>query len=1041
MGHPARSTSLKNLATCLYLRYNEQHMLKDLEEAIGLHNESLNLPQDGDQHRSGVLCDLAACLHARYNRKGDIHDLEEATRFLREALVHSASEKARPMTLNNLANCLQDIYEYYGTITNLEEAVQCHRDALLLHSPDHPNRPVVLSNLGNSLRELYAAKGETRLIEEALQHHEAALDLRPKGHRDRVLSLKLIGTCFWIYFKREGNLDILDQAVRYHRDAVVVCPVDHPKRPLVLNSLAHSLCEVYVMRGDIEHLEEATRHYREALRLCPPGHPHRSESLNNFATCLETWHSDQAGIQYLVEAIHCHRELLLLHPPGHPKRSSTLNNLANVLHGLPFAEPESQRPKLDEIIQYHREALSYTPPGHRRRSASLVNLANCLQDRYELDKAGNIQDLEEAIQLQREGLVLHPLGHSERPKSLNNLANCLNFRYHEYHRDQDLEEAIQLIQESLRLYPPYHPSLTTAWVHLASLYAQNRDVLKSKHDVETFSELFRKATIHPSASLKERLWASWRWTKHETGTQKLWAYHRCLELANQYLLIRPFIAARHQLLWSVPDNIASDAAAYAISIGDFRKAVEFLEQGRTLLWSQIGHFHTPLDALQIADPSLAMEFKDLSQKLEASALTSTTTEQNQALEQEAPRYRQLMQRWKSTIDKIHRLPGFGNFLEVPRYDKLQDAAQNGPVVILNVSDIGSKAIIVQKTNDPIIVDLPDATPSYVQRLCSGFREAVSTLRDDASSPNQGKSSRGRILSILRSLWEDIVGPVAIKLNKIQVPPGSRIWWCPTTELAMLPLHAAGPYRKQQVNMVDCYISSYTPTLIALVNSSRSRTTMPSSSSCPHLPNILTIATEQASGQKDIPWVKPELAHMWEAIPSGCMDILLDEEGTRRAAMAGLKTHRWIHFASHGSQSLSAPFESCFHLYDEPLTLLDIVEARLPDAQFAYLSACHSASGDVRNPDEFIHLAAALQFSGFRSVIGTMYAMADVDGPLVAKEVYKYMFRRVGKGKGTAEEPIAADYRDAAEALHIATSVLREKGVPVERWINFIHIGA
>jgi CHAT domain-containing protein len=77
---------------------------------------------------------------------------------------------------------------------------------------------------------------------------------------------------------------------------------------------------------------------------------------------------------------------------------------------------------------------------------------------------------------------------------------------------------------------------------------------------------------------------------------------------------------------------------------------------------------------------------------------------------------------------------------------------------------------------------------------------------------------------------------------------------------------------------------------------------------------------------------------------------------------------------------------------------DLIKARLSNAEFAFLSACHSAAINIDNtPDEAIHLAAALQFCGFRSVVGTLWAMADVDGPDVAEDFYGYMFREPGSG--------------------------------------------
>jgi hypothetical protein len=53
-----------------------------------------------------------------------------------------------------------------------------------------------------------------------------------------------------------------------------------------------------------------------------------------------------------------------------------------------------------------------------------------------------------------------------------------------------------------------------------------------------------------------------------------------------------------------------------------------------------------------------------------------------------------------------------------------------------------------------------------------------------------------------------------------------------------------------------------------------------------------------------------------------------------------------------------------------LLLLDTVRSQLPDAEFAFLSACHTAElTDDSIVDEMLHLAAAMRFCGFRSAVG------------------------------------------------------------------------
>ena len=167
--------------------------------------------------------------------------------------------------------------------------------------------------------------------------------------------------------------------------------------------------------------------------------------------------------------------------------------------------------------------------------------------------------------------------------------------------------------------------------------------------------------------------------------------------------------------------------------------------------------------------------------------------------------------------------------------------------------------------------------------------------------------------------------------------------------------------------------------------------------------------------------------------------MVDENASCEAVLHGLQKHSWAHFACHGYPGDNfQPFHSSFKLHNEKhLTLLDLMQARVPNAEFAFLASCHSAAGDPKTPDDFktpdeiIHLATALQFCGFRSVVGTLWELADIAGPIVSKAFYKYMFRNPGN---------KPDIRDSAKALRMAIKELRKRGAPLDCWIVLVHIG-
>jgi CHAT domain-containing protein len=130
-----------------------------------------------------------------------------------------------------------------------------------------------------------------------------------------------------------------------------------------------------------------------------------------------------------------------------------------------------------------------------------------------------------------------------------------------------------------------------------------------------------------------------------------------------------------------------------------------------------------------------------------------------------------------------------------------------------------------------------------------------------------------------------------------------------------------------------------------------------------------------------------------------------------------------------------PFEASILLYkEEHLLLLDIVRSRFPAGECAFLATCHTAEiSDGSIPDEVLHLSAAVQYSGFRSVIGTMWAMADEDSQHLAKCFYESMF---------SDKRQKVPYHErSAKALADVVRMLRERGARLEQWVNYVHFGA
>jgi CHAT domain-containing protein len=161
--------------------------------------------------------------------------------------------------------------------------------------------------------------------------------------------------------------------------------------------------------------------------------------------------------------------------------------------------------------------------------------------------------------------------------------------------------------------------------------------------------------------------------------------------------------------------------------------------------------------------------------------------------------------------------------------------------------------------------------------------------------------------------------------------------------------------------------------------------------------------------------------------------LVSDGATRATVIQDLQEHQLVHFVCHGTLRTGKPFDAGLELHDgDRLTLLDIVRSRLSVTEFAFLSACHTAEmTDVENPDEALHLTAAMQYSGFCSVVGTMWAMVDTDGPNLSQRFYKAMVETMtGLCVSGLHRLYGVRYRNCGV----------RGGLPWKRWVNFDHYG-
>ncbi|KAG2127527.1 TPR-like protein [Suillus clintonianus] len=972
-GHSDRSASLNNLAISLHDRFEQRGTLSDLDEAIELHRAALLLRPPGHSNRSVSLNNLATSLHDRFEQRGVPSDLDEAIELHRaELLLRAPGHPDRSASLNNPAISLQAGFEQRYVPSDLDEAIELHRAALLLYPSGHSDRSACLDNLGSSLLYRFQQQGVLSDLHEAIEFHRTALLLRPPGHSDRSTSLNNLADSLRARFQLRSGLFDLDEAIELHRAVLLLRPPGHSNRSASLNNLAISLVNMFKHRGVPSDLDEAIELHQAVLLLRPPGHPDRSASLNNLGISLRTRFEQRGVPSDLDEAIELHRAAVLLRPPGHPHRSMSLSSFADSLQ-IRF-EHRGVPSDLDEAIELYQAALLLLPPGHSDRPWSLNHLAFSLQNRFA--QRGVPSDLDEAIELHQAALLLLPPGHSDRSMTLNNLASSLQNRFEHRGVPSDLDEAIELHQAALLLLPPGHADRSACLDNLA-LSLQNRFEQRGvPSDLDEAFRLYVQLSYLSHAVSRKDLTTAKSWatsaekTNHDSA---LLAYQTALKFLDQHVTILSPSPHLFDVVRMATASLAMDAFSCSIRHGELTTAVELVEQGRAVFWTQLARLRSPLDELSLSGDTgaaLEKEFKQLSFGLR-SAFEQSTGEPS-------PQIRQLTMQWNDVVSRIRMLPDFSRFLLPPLFSNLQKASEEGPVIIVNASQYGCDALIIFSAQDPVHVPL-DIARTEVSELSS---ELQSLAEEFGASDCQY-----RLVGILRKLWDRVVDPVVRALEASEIHHGSRIWWCPTAEFTLLPLHAAGPYEKNKNNLSDIYISSYTPTLATLIQA-RQRVSQEVSKQ-----QFVAIGQTNPYRGNESRHVAPELA-----IVAQCLGLVVaftsldDGDATVQGALDALNHNQWLHLACHGMPHRTQPFDSSFAMRDGPLMIKEIIRSNWQNLEFAFLSTCHTMVGHEKSPDEAIHLAAAMQFSGFRSVIGSMWSIDDE----VARQIVSVFLPQTGR---------------------------------------------
>jgi CHAT domain-containing protein/TPR repeat protein len=1037
--HPNYPVALSTFAMMLLHSYNHFGNASDLEEAVKASRQAVKLTPEGHQNRSAALSTLAKLLELRYEQQsGEIADLKEAVDVSKQA-VESAPE-GHPnysVALTTLGGILGRRITQVALPTgpaDLKEAITTLRQAVKTTPEDHPNYPIASTFLGRLLGFLYYQTGEMADIEESIRHVRQAINSVQEGNIYLYRALNILGVSLSRRYDRLGETADIEEAVMVAKRGVRLAPDTSPNLAAWLVDLSFMLGNRHGRTGSLADLEDAMIEARRVIEVMPKNHIGRPLFLTNLGINLSRRYDRTGQIADLEEAITVIRKAIELTTEEHPNRRVWLDALGRMLGNL--YDRTAEMAYIEEAIVVTRKAVDLTPESHYTSAQWTHTLA------VMLNRRGKPADIDEAITVVEKAIKPLPKDHFYYPQILTTLTHLFSHRYNETKKAADLENAMTTARKAIGLEIEDHPELERSLNALGTMLRYRYDLKGEKKDEDEALQCFLRAYDILQAPPLPRIQAA-RAAIQILQKRSKWA--DAVQVAKDALNLLPLVCGRYSSLDDQQHAIVqtSGLAADVCSIilkgeeGDASEALQQLERGRGLILGYIVDNHIEL-ALKEQYPLLANRYETLRSIASSNIDNYPPPIRQQLLQQrkEAP------VQMEECLRNIRQMHGFERFLEVLTVKEMKDLAIEGPIVVVNVTDISADAIIVPQaiTDDEFIhIPLPKMmasnAPTRFARVLSNYRDAVDedpqhSHRKWIAPDAKDDKNRVEFLDYLSWLWSSCVSLVLLRLGDSQTP--RRIWWVGTGAASSLPFHAAvirhGHY--------DTLVHSYAPTLKMLSHSkslasegvgikdmSVFMAAMPTSKDLKALPGV----------QKEKKVVKEAMeGHTFYAIDHPSAEHVLEELGKYDVA----------HFACHGKSDGTNPINSCLVLQKEfggeicadylTASMVSKVAMSSKGAWMAYLSACSTA--EVRAKafvDEGLHLAGAFQGAGFRHIVGSLWSAHDN----ACAEVAGFFYRQLLESRD-AEDP----NRTVAEALQDAICKIRQRYHPID-WAPFIHLGA
>jgi hypothetical protein len=556
---------------------------------------------------------LAAALDDRYDAYGAEVDLDRAVAVRREIAAISVQRRMR--ALANLSIMLGRRFERTVDEADLDSSLEWARQAAATARTDDEDAKAQ-SVLGHAYWRLAERRADPEHARRAAAALDRAVELTNPADRDDLMR-RLTGLCLAWQSVSElmADRDAADRAVAAGRSAVALSEghdIDRDGRLWLMANLANALERRATVTGNPDDVGEAVDTLRAALALGGDGRT-KAAVFGNLGRILRSRaaiHHDDAD---LVASLAVAREAVAHSDRADVHRAAYLQNLIISLYSAYAVTPDGST--ITEARGIAAELLDDpTVPDHAKAD---IQVLRC--ELLVLAHEAGEPTLAEAIAAGRDAVRHTPTTHPKWVHAAARLVKALRAQYGVTGDESDLDEAIAVGREVLAASQPTDPNYWPYNYELTQMLYERGSRTGNRSDIDQAEVIFRTSATNTAGSPMSRARSAQRWGL-TAATRRDWATAASAYRISVEML--PMVAWRglrrgdRERFLKTFQGVAGDAAACLAAEGRDDEAVELLDQGRSVLWSQQVGGRDDIGRLADRDPKLAARARRLATALE-----------------------------------------------------------------------------------------------------------------------------------------------------------------------------------------------------------------------------------------------------------------------------------------------------------------------------------------------------------------------------------------------------------------------------------------